>query len=180
MWEGDEDTVKEITLAPWGEDHENPLLVSARNHCKFSALDIAIGRGNARMIKLVIEIASIQFTPTEQRNTDEMISDSDSDASSMSGVEYDNEDTTEKAKETVDVREVAELIPSQVHPATLLQISSQLWRFLDDWKSHAEGVFQSRKDDDYPAAELVCIFHSPDIWIWFEFVATYMARLLLH
>lgn len=161
MWEGDVDTVKEITLAPWGEDHENPLLVIVRDHCGFSPLDIALGRGDVPMIKLILEIASIQYAPPIEQSPNGMLDDTDdtdSDDSSMSGVEYDNNTTAKIAQDTLDVREATEIIPSQVHPGALFRPCSHLWKFLDNWKSYAEDHFRSRDHVVYSSDDLVRIF----------------------
>lgn len=146
VWTSDIDTVKALTLPPAGNTQDQPLHVSTRNNRHFSAFAVAILHGDHRMIKLILEIAALQYAPPSAgiwASSYPSISDSD-DAEGSENYDSDEYDSEEKEKEqdrtTVDVREAPSTIPSRDHPLDILMWTTQFWRFRDDWETHAREI----------------------------------------
>lgn len=59
-WTGDEATLKELTLGPWGSTGENPALqIAVQDFSGFSPFTIAVIREHHHLAKLVLQITSI-------------------------------------------------------------------------------------------------------------------------
>ncbi|KAL8943907.1 MAG: hypothetical protein Q9216_000801 [Gyalolechia sp. 2 TL-2023] len=69
-WEGNNDTIKELTLANWGPDGDRkPLQVTAKDKKGFTPFAIALFRRHFESAKLLLGIADAQFKEPNKQHT---------------------------------------------------------------------------------------------------------------
>ncbi|KAK2764276.1 hypothetical protein FQN54_008968 [Arachnomyces sp. PD_36] len=161
VWNGDADTVKALTLSPWGKGKERPLHVSTRDYRNFTPLALAVLRSDAPMVQLIMEITELQYSPPRGRHCYRIASssdgsDSDIDYASDSGLHKENiaENTTFNA------RDIEKVTPSRIHPVTLLQTASPFWRYLADWASYAKAAVGDYSENIEPL-DMEAAFREP-------------------
>jgi ankyrin repeat protein len=64
-WEADLSTIKELTLAVWGES-QTPLQISVQDSAGFSPFSLAVLQQHFELAKALLEIAQAQYSPPEQ------------------------------------------------------------------------------------------------------------------
>ena len=131
-WNGDEDTVKQLTMRLDGD--KPPLQVAVTDNENFSPFSLALCRGHYHLAKLIFNIAAAQYlskpkdTKLRRRyriNNDENESDTDdSDNVSIS---------SELVDETFTIDSVGALTKadgSDVHHSAMLRWKSSFWMFM--------------------------------------------------
>jgi ankyrin repeat protein len=135
-WEGDIQTVKQLTLGEWGGQNK-PLQVGVRDLRGFSPFSIAVLRGNPDLANIVLDIAAVQYQPDQKRDRyryamepdyDAYSTDTDSESGAVNVVsELIDEDYTIK-----DISALADTIKSKVSPMQMLTWTCEVWRAFDD------------------------------------------------
>jgi ankyrin repeat protein len=142
-WDGELDTIKSLTLAPWGpENDKTPLKVAVTDGLDQSPLTLAILRGHFGIARGIVEIAYAQYAPNEKKEKaryrvgfvgDEENYDEDMDAASNV---FDT-NAFQVRKEVVndvftfDIGEAAASVKSKISPLTFLTwSSSSLWNYV--------------------------------------------------
>jgi ankyrin repeat protein len=134
-WDADLSTVKELTLAVWGEK-ESPLKIAVQDSSNFSPFSIAVLRKHRDVAKAVLEIAHAQWAPeVKVGQAKHSIQQAREDDDSSDG----HEDTIRIYSEIVDDRftvenigEVQSQVKSNVTPLQLFSWSCPVSRFLED------------------------------------------------
>ncbi|KAK8234423.1 ankyrin repeat protein [Phyllosticta capitalensis] len=128
-WNGDLDTIKNLTLSFWGSLGENfPLKIAVHDFYGYSPLHIAVLRGHLETAKGILEISKLQYKPKsdEVQQRYEM---ADDDASSQASEDSDNDGGKIKLdvkilddKFTIEnVGEVATAVRSHTTPLEFLE-----------------------------------------------------------
>lgn len=65
-WDGELPTIKELTLAVWGEQ-QSPLKIAVQDSNSFSPFSIAVLRRHMDVAKAILEIAQAQYAPEEKK-----------------------------------------------------------------------------------------------------------------
>ena len=162
------DTVKALTISTSGDKQDQPLHVSTKDNRDFSAFAVAVIHGDHRMIKLILEIAGLQYAPPtsiDWANYPNRGDDDDSDSGRSESYDSDgyapsdSEEGKDKDKDrtTVDVREVSNVFPSSDHPLDILLWTAQFWRFCDSWEKHARARMADWKARFINVGSQVCI-----------------------
>ncbi|TVY75886.1 Uncharacterized protein LSUE1_G007435 [Lachnellula suecica] len=138
-WSGDLETIKAMTLAPWGEeDSLNPALkVAVQDSNGFSPFSVAMLSGHHDVAKKIIEICVAQYHKDDNKTYRERwnlrTSDSDDDSD-------DDEDLPPIFSElvsdtfTVDnLGEISNVVKSDVLPLTMIEWTCNAQRFLDNY-----------------------------------------------
>lgn len=149
-WNGDLETIKKLTLAPWKLDMSSvemtPLQIATMDMNGFSPFSIAVLHGHYELARKIIEICATQYhkddgLSTKQRwNMATMESDDEDDS--------DDEDMPIFAelvsdKFTVDnLGEVSSIVKSSVLPATMIAWHCAVQRFLDNEKKNDDGTMR--------------------------------------
>jgi ankyrin repeat protein len=133
-WDGDLATIKELTLAVWG-DNQTPLQIALTDSQHLSPFSIAVVRKHFDIARAILEIAHAQYAPEEKvgqlkhslQPTDEDEDDFDRD-----------DDDVQIYSEIVDDRftienigEVQSQVKSKVTPLKLVSWTCPVWRFLE-------------------------------------------------
>ena len=136
-WEADLSTVKELTLAVWGEN-QTPLKVASQDNSGFSPFSIAVLRGHLDLAKTLLEIAHAQFAPEEkpgQRKYSLHVGDLDDEDE----VSDDEDDDIRLFHEVVDdkftvenIGEVQSKVKSKVTALEILTWNCPVSRFLEE------------------------------------------------
>jgi ankyrin repeat protein len=144
-WEGDQSAVKEVCLRK-----EFPLHIAVQDYAGFSPFSLAVVRGHKELASTILEIAAVQYKPTEDEqyrfrlrgaeDDDEDYSDEESDA--------DSDDPKILAqiideKFTIDdITTLADSVKSKISPLTMLAWEAEFWRVADG----------KPQDKEYPAS----------------------------
>ena len=137
-WEGDLDTIKSLTLTPWGpENGKTPLKIAVTDAQDQSPFSIAILRNHFKVARAIVEISYAQYSPEEKQEKtryrlgnareeydedyDEESDQSDENPSETSDVPVRKEIVDDNF--TLDIGEVALSVKSKVSPLTFLQWS---------------------------------------------------------
>jgi ankyrin repeat protein len=134
-WDADLPTVKELTLAVWGEK-ESPLKIAVQDFSNFSPFSIAVLRNHRDVAKAVLEIAHAQWAPeVKVGQTKHSVQQASEDDSSSDG----HEDAIHIYSEIVDDRftvenigEVQSQVKSNVTPLQLISWPCPVSRFFED------------------------------------------------
>ncbi|CAA9958257.1 Ankyrin repeat protein [Pyrenophora teres f. maculata] len=139
-WVADLSTVKELTLAVWG-DNQSPLKIAVQDMAGFSPFSIAILRKHSDVARAVLEIAHAQFAPEEKvgtvkhsiqaTNDDDDSDRDDADVQIYSEI-LDDRFTVE------NIGEVQNQVKSNITPLTLVLWTCPAHHFLG-----GEGTSQS-------------------------------------
>ncbi|KAI1318143.1 ankyrin repeat protein [Xylariaceae sp. FL0255] len=128
-WTGDLEKIKSLTLAPWGENkNEPPLKISASDMKGNNVFSIAFLKGHLDAAKSILDITHAQWSPREeqkgvfrmtQRSVDEDSDCSDSDSNSEPEIckEIINDQFT-----IDNIGQVSMQVNSHVLPSTLLSM----------------------------------------------------------
>ncbi|EDU40091.1 Ankyrin repeat domain protein [Pyrenophora tritici-repentis] len=122
-WEADLPTVKELTLAVWG-NHQNPLKIAVQDRAGFSPFSIAVLRKHFDVARAVLEIAHAQFAPEEKVGTVKhsiQLTNDDDDASDRDDADVQIYSEIVDDRFTVEnIGEVQSQVKSNVTPLTLM------------------------------------------------------------
>lgn len=134
MYQNDVDTVKKMTLGPWGsEKPRKPLAIAVKDSNGFSPFSLAIGRGHLKLAKIIIDIALAQYQPELEpvRKYRWNLDPDDSDYNS----EPDS-DEINVYRELVDdvftvdvIGAVSDVVKGTVHPVTMIGWPCKPFRF---------------------------------------------------
>ena len=133
-WNGDVETVKELTLSQWG-DQRQALQIAVQDLRGFSPLSISILRGHADLAKIILEIATAQHQPKDKAerfkysiqppdSDDEGQAESDDENFHLYSELVDDEFTID------NIGALADMVKSRVSPMMLLTWHAEVWRFL--------------------------------------------------
>ncbi|EPE25948.1 Ankyrin repeat-containing protein [Glarea lozoyensis ATCC 20868] len=140
-WNGDVETVKSMTLAPWESGNErlslSPLQIAIQDSNGFSPFSIAVLRGHRDLARRIIEICLVQYHKDDnkgQRQRWQMITENEEDTD-------DSDDDNEvlpifselvSDKFTVDnLGDVSYMVKSSVMPLTMINWKCAAARFVD-------------------------------------------------
>jgi len=135
-WDAELSTIKEFTLAVWG-NNQTPLKIAVQDMSGFSPFSIAVLRKHFDVARAVLEIAHAQFAPEEQVGTvrhsmhtsDDADVDADSDGDDA-GIQIYSEILDDRF--TVEnIGEVQSQVKSNVTPLTLMLWPCPVHHFLE-------------------------------------------------
>lgn len=148
-WSGDDETIKNLTLKPWGEEKkEPPLEIAIQNTTGSNPFSLAFSRGHYSTARTVLEIAEAQYSPIEQEETRYIIDSGDSDNGEYSYQNSDAESCDESEagrdlkisehivqnKFTIDnVGEISMKVESHIKPLTIIKWEFPLQRPEDEF-----------------------------------------------
>jgi len=151
-WDADLSTIKELTLAVWG-DNQSPLEIAVQDHQNFSPFSVAVLRKHFDIARAVLEIAHAQYAPEETTGNVKH---------SMHPVGEDgddhqvDEDDVRIYSEIVDDRftienigEVQSQVKSSTTPLRLVSWNCPVWRFLEDSASSPPSTPPRHALSDY-------------------------------
>lgn len=134
-WDADLSTIKDLTLAVWGES-QSPLQIAVYDASGFSPFSIALLRKHYDVAKAVLEIAHAQYAPERKEgqtkhslqspDDEEYESDVDSDDVHIYAEIIDDQFTVE------NIGEVQSKVKSKVAPQTLITANCPAYQFLED------------------------------------------------
>jgi ankyrin repeat protein len=136
-WDADLDTIKSLTLAPWGPSGKNkPLKIAVEDRDDQSPFSIAMLRGHTDVARAIVEIAFAQYQPeTEEKkvqyrmgNEDEEDDDEDDEGSASSDVPVHQQ--TVSVNFTVDnIGEVSTQVKSKTSPLNYIAWTCTAWTY---------------------------------------------------
>jgi ankyrin repeat protein len=151
-WDADLSTIKELTLAVWG-DNQSPLEIAVQDYQNFSPFSIAVLRKHFDVARAILEIAHAQFAveetnghvkhsmqPIDEDNDDSEVDDDDVQIYSEI---VDNRFTIE------NIGEVQSQVKSNVKPLRLVSWNCPVWRFLEGGASSPPSTPQRHALSDY-------------------------------
>ncbi|KAI1288909.1 ankyrin repeat protein [Xylaria venustula] len=127
-WTGDIETIKSLTLSPWGiNEKEPPLQIAVSDQENNNPFSLALLKGHLETAKAILEITQAQWSPTEEEKARfKMSKPEDEDSHDESGAE-DSGDEPEIYKEiindqfTIDnIGQVSMQVKSHVLPSNLI------------------------------------------------------------
>jgi len=156
VWNGDEATVKQLTMSPQGAD--SPLQIAVQDSKGFSPFAIAVGRRHHKLAKVIVDIANAQYRPAdkgtekvEPRRRYMITHDIESDDE-----EREDGDEFSIASELVDetftidnIAALTESVGSEVSVSEMLSWYSEFWMFSE------KAEVEAKKDLDHEAGEAV-------------------------
>ena len=84
-WKGDLGTIKQLTLAAWGENKDKPpLSVAVMDNDRNNPFSLAFLRGHHKVAHAILEIAQAQYAPAEERAVHYEMRDTDLDSNADS------------------------------------------------------------------------------------------------
>ena len=143
VWRGDEATVKEMTLGSWGPTQQNiPLQIAVQDTSGLSPFSIAIHRQHRHLAKVILDIASVQYQPSDANEPKRHFvinnnSEDDDDDVSISSELMDNVFTIE------NIAALSKAVGSKVEPRKMIAWRAELWRFSKESDKKAEEDYQS-------------------------------------
>ncbi|KAH4038762.1 hypothetical protein HBH98_061440 [Parastagonospora nodorum] len=151
-WDADLSTIKELTLAVWG-DNQSPLEIAVQDYQNHSPFSIAVLRKHFDVARAILEIAHAQYAPEETNGHVKH---------SMQPIDEDNDDSevddddVQIYSEIVDNRftienigEVQSQVKSNVKPLRLVSWNCPVWRFLEGGDSSPPSTPQRHALSDY-------------------------------
>lgn len=135
-WDGDMATIKELTLAVWGNNQsESPLQIAVQDSSNFSPFSIAVLRKHFDIARAVLEIAYAQYAPTEkigQAKHTLRPKDDDDDSTDGHGADFHIYSEIVDDRFTVEnIGAVQSQVKSDVRPLIMLSWSCPVSRFLE-------------------------------------------------
>ncbi|KAF2738451.1 ankyrin [Polyplosphaeria fusca] len=140
-WDGDLETIKSLTLAPWGEFGENqPLKIAAQDKSSQSPFHLAVLRGHLDVAKAIIEISFAQYHPNDEKPATRYRIDSDDvdeyDSDSENEANPNDSQDIPVLREIVDdkftlenIGDVSTQVKSKTSPLTFLGFSCSCWEY---------------------------------------------------
>ncbi|KAF2503033.1 ankyrin repeat protein [Lophium mytilinum] len=137
-WAGNIETIKKLTLAPWGADSDRtPLKIAVTDDEGFSPFSIAVLRRHFAVAKAVLEIAKAQYKPTEAKGTERYnLAESEEDYSDED--EDDSHDDIRIDKQIIDTQftienigEISTQVKSTTQPAEMISWPCAVWRYFE-------------------------------------------------
>ena len=141
-WDGDLDTIKSLTLAPWGPNGENtPLKIAVMDGNSQSPYSLAVLRGHLDVARATVEICFAQYHPdNEKPKARYRMGEADEEYSDDEEAEHDVDADIPVYQEIVDdkftienIGEVSKEVKSKVSPSGFINWSCSAW----DYKKHA-------------------------------------------
>jgi ankyrin repeat protein len=133
VWKGEVKTIKELTLLPWTDidgERRAPLQIAVQDDQKHSPLSIAILSGNFELAKMVMSIATAQYTPPDPpkahqyRVTTDCDSDDEGDDSGDDdGTSTDLPIASEAVDDNMTIEDIGEIslsVKSNIRPEQML------------------------------------------------------------
>lgn len=154
-WANDFDTIKSMTLTPWGITSAPPLKIAVQDGNGFSPFSLAVLRGHYDLAKKIVEICMAQYYDDDDRtirqrwhmrssDSDDDISDDGEDLPIFSELIND--------KYTVDnLGEVSNVVKSNVLPISMIEWTCKAKRILEtdrDRNQDQESLLEYAVDQD--------------------------------
>ncbi|MCJ1245260.1 hypothetical protein MMC30_002463 [Trapelia coarctata] len=184
VWNGDEATVKQLTMSPQGTGP--PLKIAIQDNKGFSPFAIAVGRRHHHLAKVIVDIANAQYRPSD-KTTDKVeprrrymiTQDIDSDEE---GGDDDFSIASELVDETFTIDNIAALtesVGSKVSVPEMLCWYSQFWMFFE------KDELEAKKDLDHVPGDggLSWRINNPTASLWddiWRFRESPMANLVMY
>ncbi|KAL5114283.1 hypothetical protein ACEQ8H_007852 [Pleosporales sp. CAS-2024a] len=151
-WDADLPTVKELTLAVWG-DNQPPLRIAVRDSEYLSPFSIAVLRRHPEIARAIIGIAHAQYASEEKvgqvKHSVQPIDEDDDSQSDDENVQIYSEIVDDRF--TVEnIGEVQSQVKSDVTPLTLLSWACPAWRFLDEGEASSPTTPQDHSTYGFP------------------------------
>lgn len=148
-WNADLDTIKELTLAVWGEN-QTPLQIAARDIAGFTPFAIAVLQQHLELAKSLLEIAQAQYSP-EEPTVQAKYSLHAQDSEDEDGVSDDgDDDEIQVFREIVDdkftienIGEVQSQVKSKVTALEILAWYYPVSQFLEEDDSNGNALDNS-------------------------------------
>jgi ankyrin repeat protein len=133
-WDADLPTIKEHTLAVWG-DNQSPLKIAVQDSHNFSPFSIAVLRKHFDIAKAVLEIAHAQYAPEEKPGAKHTLRPADEDDSDDEGDQDDFQIYAEIVDDRFTVENIGEVqnqVKSNITPLTMISWYCPVFHFLED------------------------------------------------
>lgn len=115
-WDADLPTVKELTLAVWGEK-QTPLKIAVQDTSGFSPFSIAVLREHLDLAKALLEIAHVQYAPEEKQGYSKY---------SLQAEDSEDEEDISDAGDGDDIRLFHEIVDDKFTVENVGEIQSQV------------------------------------------------------
>ncbi|KAF2621315.1 ankyrin [Macroventuria anomochaeta] len=137
-WEADLATVKELTLAVWGEN-QTPLKIAVQDTAGFSPFSLAVLQEHFEFAKALLEIAEVQYAPVEKSGQSKYYLHAGDSHDEDDTSEADNEDEIRLFHEVIDdkftvenIGEVQSQVKSKYTALDVLAWDCPVPRFLEE------------------------------------------------
>ncbi|KAF2818991.1 ankyrin [Ophiobolus disseminans] len=133
-WDADLPTIKELTLAIWG-DSQTPLQIAVQDSQNYSPFSIAVLRKHFDVAKAILEIAHAQYAPEEKVGAKHTLQAREEDDESASGDDADFEIYAEIVDDRFTVENIGEVqnqVKSNITPLKMMSWYCPVYRFLED------------------------------------------------
>lgn len=136
-WDGDIETIKELTLAPWGPTSENtPLKIAVEDRDDQSPFSIAVLRGHLNVARAIVQISFAQYHPETKEEKARYRMGDDVDEYDEDSIDDNGSDDVPVYKEIIDDRftidnigEVSTQVKSKTSPVTFISWSCSAWKY---------------------------------------------------
>ncbi|KAI4249359.1 MAG: hypothetical protein LQ352_005680, partial [Teloschistes flavicans] len=138
-WSGDNDKIKELTLAKWGpEGKHKPLQAAVQDSKGFTAFAIAMYRRRFETAKLLLGIVDAQFLEPDKEKSKRRYVMRQEDGEYDDSTDEDSDEGLDISAEVVDdtytyenVAALQDTVGSSVSASSMLQSYAQVWWLLD-------------------------------------------------
>ena len=173
-WTGDIELVKSLCL-----NNAQPLRIAVQDMAGFSPWSIAVVRGHKDLADIILNIATIQYSPQkdEVKYRYRLAAKNDSDDDDAAGDSENDEPRVLKDlvsdKFTVnDVTALADASKSSVSPMEMLTWAPELWRLYSGNSEHAKRAFVLHKPNYHAYVHP----RTNESWAWFHQVLPQVRR----
>ncbi|XP_014560340.1 hypothetical protein COCVIDRAFT_89408 [Bipolaris victoriae FI3] len=131
-WEGDLATIKELTLAVWG-NNQTPLQIAVKDSEDFSPLSVALLRKHYDIATVILEIAQAQYSPDQKPSARHTIQQEDEDDSSTDGSQDEIEIYSEIVNDQFTIENVGEVqsqVKSTIQPLEMVNWDCPMFEFV--------------------------------------------------
>ena len=115
-WEADFATVKELTLAVWG-DNQTPLKIAVQDTAGFSPFSLAVLQEHFELAKALLEIAQAQYAPEEKSGQSKY---------SLRAEDSDDENDASSADEADEIRLFHEMVDDKFTVENIGEVQNQV------------------------------------------------------
>ncbi|KAL9021492.1 MAG: hypothetical protein Q9185_001285 [Variospora sp. 1 TL-2023] len=147
-WEGDDEKIRELTLADWGPQKDRkPLYVATQDNGGFTPFALAMIRQHLETAKLLVGIANAQFKESDDSKSQrryEIAGGSDYDSYNSEEDNSEEDIYSRVVDQTYTYDNIADLqnsVGSQVSASEMLGQSAAVWWFLDKPEKAARDAF---------------------------------------
>ncbi|OAG06714.1 ankyrin [Paraphaeosphaeria sporulosa] len=163
VWDNDLETVKSLTLAPWG--HNSPLKISVQDGQRNSIFAIAVIRGHLDLARALVEICYAQFQPPEdddvKKSRYRLANEDEDDESDMSDIAV-LEETVDDRFTIENIGELSTQVKSDISPIQFMAGQVQAWNYVKHFLPEKQITYgiDNRKVDIASKRDSTCSLRS--------------------